>query len=481
MIVAKMAGIAVFVTGGIGGVHRGEVFDVSADLTELGRTGGLAVVCSGAKSILDIAATLEVLETQGVTVVTLGQKEFPAFFTRKSKYNSHVQAKELGEVAQMLKTNVRLNLGSGMLVAVPVPAEMEASTSVELATEQAVREAKERGISGKDVTPFLLQRISDLSGAESLKSNIALIKNNARVGAELACLMRPVSLLVIGGAALDRSFQAASSFVAGESNIASLCSVSAGGVGRNVTECLARLSSSMRVAFASVVGEDDAGKQIVGELEGLGVDCRGVSVSKEHSTATYCSFLRSNGELAGAMAAMQIFDKATPVVSIATSRPSVVVMDCNFPSAFILEQLQRFAGAQCWIEPTSEAKCIRAADAIRRGLVYGIAPNETEWAALNKELGKSLLDFVHVAVVKRGPKGVDIHRRGHAGVLSFPAPIVERIVSVSGAGDALLASILVMLYDKRETNWDSIMAAANAVVAQVLQSDKSVAHTLSPQ
>ncbi len=152
-------------------------------------------------------------------------------------------------------------------------------------------------------------------------------------------------------------------------------------------------------------------------------------------------------------------------------------MDCNFSSAFIVEQLRRFPSVQAWIEPTSEAKCARAEAAIRQGLVYGIAPNEAEFAALG---GVKLLEFVHVVVCKRGARGVLVHLRGAAQPLSFPAPAVERVVSVSGAGDALLAAILVMLYDKRETRWDVIMRAANGAVAEVLQSPKTVAETLRP-
>ncbi len=345
MIVAKMAGISVFVTGGIGGVHRDAPFDVSADLSELGRTGGMAVVCSGAKSILDIGATLEVLETQGVTVVTLGQPQFPAFFTRKSAFASHVESASLGEVAQMLRANARLRLGSGLLVAVPVPAETEASPRVEEATEQAVREAKQRGVTGKDVTPFLLQRISDLTGAESLKANIALIKNNARIGAQLAALLQPVPLLVIGGAAMDLALGAAGeALVLGESNIATSLAASPGGVGRNLAECLARLASGLRVSFASAVGRDEAGQRIVRELQQLGVDCAAVAVSDALPTATYCSVLRPSGELAVALAAMSIFDHAQPATAMLP------------PSEGVRAPRARFAGPAAAAPPATSVR-----------------------------------------------------------------------------------------------------------------------------
>ncbi|GLC41513.1 hypothetical protein PLESTB_001003000 [Pleodorina starrii] len=185
---AALAGIPVFVTGGIGGVHRGgEVtMDISADLTELGRTP-IAVVCAGAKSILDIPRTLEVLETWGVAVASYGTDEFPAFFTPHSGCRSPARVDSPAEAAAMLGSVQRLGLGSGMLVAVPIPADQAAEgEEVEGAIRTALREADSKGIRGNEVTPFLLERVRELTGGRSLEANIKLVKNNARVGSAIA-------------------------------------------------------------------------------------------------------------------------------------------------------------------------------------------------------------------------------------------------------------------------------------------------------
>eukprot|EP01062_Namystynia_karyoxenos_P032881 TRINITY_DN24218_c0_g1_i1.p1 TRINITY_DN24218_c0_g1~~TRINITY_DN24218_c0_g1_i1.p1 ORF type:complete len:333 (+),score=111.39 TRINITY_DN24218_c0_g1_i1:123-1121(+) len=188
MLIAHLAGIEVFVTGGCGGVHRGgEVtMDVSADLTELGATR-VAVVCAGVKSILDIPRTLEYLETQGVPVCTLGAKEFPAFFTRHSGCQSPMVADSPQQMGRMLHHQRELGLRGGMLFAVPIPeAEQARAEPVQRATERALQEAAERGISGRDITPFLLLRISELTKGESLNANIALVMSNARAGSAIA-------------------------------------------------------------------------------------------------------------------------------------------------------------------------------------------------------------------------------------------------------------------------------------------------------
>lgn len=188
MICADLAGIRVFVTGGIGGVHRGAEtsFDISADLKELAHTS-VAVVCAGAKSILDLPLTLEYLETHGVPVVSVGQAQFPAFFTRESGLNADFQIDEAGALADFIETKWRLGLNGGVVVANPVPVEHAMpKAEIDAMTEQALREAHEQGISGKAVTPFLLARIKQLTGGRSLDTNIALVKHNARLGAELA-------------------------------------------------------------------------------------------------------------------------------------------------------------------------------------------------------------------------------------------------------------------------------------------------------
>ncbi|HUN10193.1 MAG TPA: pseudouridine-5'-phosphate glycosidase [Aggregatilineales bacterium] len=186
MIVAHWAGIKVFSTGGIGGVHRGHPFDVSADLIELGRTP-VAVVCSGAKSILDLPLTMEVLETQGVPVIGYGTDTLPAFYSRSSGLPVDARVENATQAAQVISASRHLGMGHGILIAVPVPEGMEMpAEAAELAIEQATAEAEVQGIHGKAVTPFVLGRVAELTEGESRRSNVSLLVNNARVGGLIA-------------------------------------------------------------------------------------------------------------------------------------------------------------------------------------------------------------------------------------------------------------------------------------------------------
>ena len=188
MICARMAGISIFVTGGIGGVHRGseKTMDISGDLMELARTN-VAVVCAGIKSILDIPRTLEYLETQGVPVIGYRTDEFPAFYTTTSGYSVQSRINTAEEIARCMKVKWELGLEGGMVIANPVLREDAMDEEViEEAITKSLKEASEKGIDGKAVTPFLLERISQLTDGESLKTNIALVCNNALLGAKIA-------------------------------------------------------------------------------------------------------------------------------------------------------------------------------------------------------------------------------------------------------------------------------------------------------
>jgi pseudouridine-5'-phosphate glycosidase len=188
MICAQLAGIAVFVTGGIGGVHRGAEtsFDISADLQELAHTS-VAVVCAGVKSILDIGLTLEYLETHGVPVLSVGQPGFPAFFTRESGFKADFQLDTPDEQASFIRTKWQLGLKGGVVVSNPVPEQSAMpAEEIDAIIRQALGEADAQGVKGKAVTPFLLARIKELTQGRSLATNIALVKHNALVGARLA-------------------------------------------------------------------------------------------------------------------------------------------------------------------------------------------------------------------------------------------------------------------------------------------------------
>ena len=188
MILAEKAGVKIFATGGIGGVHRGaeKTMDISADLDELSKTN-VTVVCAGAKSILDLNLTMEYLETKGVAVIGYGTDELPAFFTRESGIKVGYRMDTPKEIAESMKAKEDMGLEGGMLVTNPIPEEY--SMDVEVigeAIDKAVKEAEEKGVKGKDITPFLLDKIQKITGGDSLASNIQLVLNNARLASQIA-------------------------------------------------------------------------------------------------------------------------------------------------------------------------------------------------------------------------------------------------------------------------------------------------------
>ena len=191
MMIAAMAGIEIFATGGIGGVHRGAetTMDISADLEELAQTP-VMVICAGAKSILDLGLTLEYLETKGVTVIGYGTKELPAFYTSRSGFGVDYELDTPEELAEAFHVKRELGLKGGMLVTNPIPEQYAMAPEViNAAIDQAVAESVEQGIRGKAATPFLLARVKELTGGDSLDSNIQLVYNNARLAAKTACAL----------------------------------------------------------------------------------------------------------------------------------------------------------------------------------------------------------------------------------------------------------------------------------------------------
>lgn len=189
MIAAHMAGIKLFVTGGIGGVHRGagESFDISADLEELKMTD-VTVVCAGAKAILDIPATMEYLETAGVPVIAYGIDEIPAFYSRKSGVSAICRLDSPEEIGTLISMKEELGLKGGVLVTCPIPEKDEIpAEEINVVIDKAIEEAEEKGIKGKESTPFLLSKVKDLTEGRSLEANIKLVLNNAEIGARIAC------------------------------------------------------------------------------------------------------------------------------------------------------------------------------------------------------------------------------------------------------------------------------------------------------
>ncbi|NUU99738.1 pseudouridine-5'-phosphate glycosidase [Marinitoga sp. 1154] len=188
MIIASMTGIKVFATGGIGGVHRNaqDTFDISADLQELANTD-VAVVCAGAKSILDLGLTLEYLETFGVPVIGYKTEELPAFYTRKSGYKVNFKLDTPEEIAEFLKVKWELDLKGGAVIANPIPEKYQMDYEIiTKAIDNAIKEAEKLGIKGKETTPFLLSKVKEITGGKSLESNIQLVYNNAKLAAQIA-------------------------------------------------------------------------------------------------------------------------------------------------------------------------------------------------------------------------------------------------------------------------------------------------------
>lgn len=410
MFIASLVGIHVFVTGGIGGVHRGveTTMDISADLTELGRTPVL-VVCAGVKSILDIPRTLEFLETQGVPVMSYQTDEFPAFFTRHSGIRSPLRINSELEVARTIESGLNLSMSNGYVLGVPIPLKDEGEGSmIERATKQALAEANEKGVQGRDITPYLLSRINQLTKGASLKSNIALILNNVQIGAQVAShlaklreitkmkslapsLPNCTSPLVIGGTNQDLLGRPSegSKFLLGTSNPGSLTRCW-GGVGRNVAEVLGRLET--RPLLLTAVGTDDAGNEFQQHCTSMGIDTRLVVQSSEHATSTYMAILDEKGDLFTTIADMEVCKvlKAERHLPQSLNGCPLIVMDGNIPTELISEVCSR---SECeggniptFFEPTSIEKSVRIIPSLLKNQVTYISPSAAELLAMTEEI-----------------------------------------------------------------------------------------------
>uniref|UniRef100_A0A3Q3T1L6 Zgc:136858 n=2 Tax=Mastacembelus armatus TaxID=205130 RepID=A0A3Q3T1L6_9TELE len=455
MIVAHQAAIPVFVTGGIGGVHRdGEnSLDISADLTELGRTP-TAVICAGVKSILDIGRTLEFLETQGVCVATYGtSKNFPAFFSQQSGFTSPYQVSNPEEAATLIASTLSLGLQSGVLIAVPIPEEHAAAgQQIEEAIHAAVTEASAKGITGKDVTPFILQKVNELTKGKSLQANIALIRNNARVGSQIACaLSKQMSerklrsrtlhcgkrslnsesdIVVIGGINVDFIAKGKmKTFHFGQTNPGSVCQ-SFGGVGRNVADSLSRLGH--RPLFVSATGADSHSDAVLNYCKHMNTS--GVARLKGQSTATYCAVITESGELSLGLGDMDIHQQITEhyvsQFEKQLSSATLLCLDGNIPVSTInyVCSVARKHSINLWYEPTdTEKACKPFLSDAWKSMSYS-SPNLAELCTMTKALGiptpevlpnsleevlsvavalsRPLLEHLHCLVVTLGAMGV---------------------------------------------------------------------------
>lgn len=513
MLLANLAGIKIMATGGIGGVHRGAElnFDVSADLTELGRTP-VTVVCAGVKAILDIPKTLEYLETKGVPVITIGESiNFPAFYSRETfdKIKSPMKVSNAMEAASLIRTQRALNINSGLLFAVPIP-ESHAldSNEIEINIQKALLKANENNITGKEITPFLLQEIAELTVGQSVQSNIALITNNAKVAAEIArnlnskktdnvvgeCADSKGRPVVIGGAVFDTILQVKELQITFNGSTHKGKSREAcGGVGRNVASALVHLGL-FNTKFISVIGNDEAGKAIVKSLKGAGDS---LQILSNKSTARYSAILDNKGECCFGIGEMDAFSEINvPLVKKNYSvleKADLIVLDGNPPieTMSAILDIAKTLRKPVWYEPTDFQKAIKifqAGSQWEKTLQF-ISPNRNELLAIAKYFGiqipndefrtheavkhvaESLAEIVPVVFTTLGSLGVLVTRKAagnrafydERGELINDENIQSRLYkphlqlndipdvhqsSVSGCGDCLAAGIIVGILNK---------------------------------
>lgn len=521
MTLAHLAGIKTFVTGGIGGVHRGgeDSMDVSADLRALASVPTV-VVSAGIKSILDIQRTLEVLETNGVPVISYQADEFPAFFSSNSGVPSPARCDSANEIANAFWAARKLRLSHGLLVG--VPNFDPAGATVENAIQQALDEAATKKVSGQAVTPYILKRVAELTDGDSLRSNIALVKNNASIGADIAIAISnkeqfqssgalsslgvgtgiaPPQVVVVGGIIRDLVAKPRKGeiFVPNTSNPAK-CNESDGGVGRNVAEVLGRLGSSP--LLYSAVGEDIHGDAILQRISSCGVrfDSTTIVRAKDYHTALYVALLDGDGDLSVACASTDILAKIkTPSLAV-IQESEIIIVDGN-PSLSVLKEIVRVASlsrTKVFFEPTSNHKArLAAADSeIMSGLTCAF-PNTSELFAMAEQAvpdqsETSLEETKKVAamvlkmmrpdgaqlVVTMGERGVLLATKDMTGTVCFKHFEVERLrlENATGAGDSLCGGVVHALLQKK-----SLEEAIHVGIAAANLSLGCEKHAVSPE
>jgi pseudouridylate synthase / pseudouridine kinase len=492
MALAKMAGVRVFATGGVGGVHRGvaESWDVSADVAALADTPVL-LVCAGVKTILDVPKTLEALESASVPVVTLRPDagEFPAFYTRRSGVPTPDTVDSEEEAAGVAAAQLELGR-AGMLMAVPIPHRHEADSGlIASALEVAMAEKDQQGVSGRETTPFLLARIADLTRDHSLRANMELVKNNAAVAARIAghmCAMQRsgneevggggLSVVVAGGCAVDITAAVRGELRRGTSNPGSV-SLSVGGVGRNVAEAVRSVGA--RVCLWSAVGDDGLGQFVLSQLRCSGL-ADGIAVLPGAVTATYCAVNKSDGDLDTAISDMEIFAEQLPALrgdDLAASfrGAKMLCIDANLNAKDIgaLARLARLHGLRVWFEPVSVSKSVRlfAVDGAFASVHY-LSPNVDELTSMwshcyakqgtqrgSQSIGAMAEDLLNLhqqqggqsmwIVVTRGAEGLSLFQLAGGDLINThvpAAPVPGGVVaSTSGAGDTLAGSMIACL------------------------------------
>ncbi|VDN99542.1 unnamed protein product [Rodentolepis nana] len=501
---ANLSGVRVFATGGTGGVHRGAEIsmDVSSDLLAL-QSLPVAVVSAGVKSILDIPKTLEVLEAKGVTIASVGTDIFPAFFTRNSGCKSPGRVDTPEEAAKLFATSLAIRPTSGMLLAVPIPENMQAvGEAIAQAIEQAHIESIQANISGADVTPFMLERVRQLTGDASLEANVHLVLNNAKFAAQTAVRLAGIlndpsgnrnrtskkhspQIIIVGGSNVDMAMKLKPEKLKTTKDIyppasypGTLETLGGGGVGRNVAEAVGRLSPSH--LFLTAVSNDFDGKNLFEQHPFISWKTAPAPLSSSR-TAKYIGVLNPTGELLFGVADMDIHKQVTAdfveseLQNIEPPNLKVIFSDGNV-NVETLEKLVSLAQSHkvpFWYEPTDLHKCTKIIDAIKHDCtIDAISPNLTELKAIFErvvgkkievdptstssltncvgEMKKNLLSLATNWIVKMGRHGVIFVNQDMS--YHFTSPVVDQasIASVSGAGDT---SVGVMIYLHYMKNW----------------------------
>lgn len=532
MILARMANIPVFVTGGIGGVHQGaEIsFDVSADLTELGRTP-ITVVCAGVKSILDIEKTLEYLETEGVTVATYGDNtEFPAFFTPKSGFQSPYCVKNALEAAKMITARDHFNLSNAILIAVPIPGDSEGNVEIQSAIDSAVKEARNKRISGKNATPFILKRVSEYSKGKALELNERLVENNAEVGALIAVELSKMKrerlyvmpgpaqdqhkqVIVIGGTNIDYNININEKVTFSGQSLNGNIRRSYGGVGRNIAECISKLSPDKKPLFISVVGNDEVGKEIKHNNEDI--DVTGMTVLSGENTATHCCVIGETGEYLFGIADMDIHQRITKSIVSKFERElensPLVVVDGNMPNetmTYVFDKCNEL-NVPVWFEPTDPRLAAKPFQTNLWKKITYTSPNYQELVTMvscihsgqsnfshseaivedTYEMCRDLSQYIPVILATLGDKGIilsyrssfasGIHHRPETNyedsvvIKHFPAMTMpqDSQKNMSGAGDCLAGTVIAGLlkgYDINLVVKAGIVAASRSISSNLI-------------
>ncbi|XP_032682752.1 pseudouridine-metabolizing bifunctional protein C1861.05 isoform X2 [Odontomachus brunneus] len=543
MLIAHIADIPIMATGGIGGVHRGAelTFDVSTDLTELGRTP-VAVVCSGVKSILDIEKTLEYLETQGVPVVKIGEtSDFPAFYCTKTldEVKAPCRVFNAKEAADVMEAQRALGIGSGILFAVPIPDEHALDPAVmSTAIREALKKASDACITGKQVTPFLLKEINEITRGRSLEAT--LVENNAKVAAEIAWSLcqrtsqgalnmapsasarsitsrqKPV---IVGAAVLDTVLQVKEPEISNDGGTYNgQTRRNCGGVGRNVAEALIKLGLA-NTRFISVVGDDEHGKTII---DSLGTGAETLKRLPDVNTAKFTVILNGKGECIFCISEIESFEAIVPELirecRSHLEEASLLVLDANLPidtMRYVLDVASE-ANVPVWYEPTDIQKAAKIFEVGRQwqNVLHFISPNlyelrvisrffdipvikNTNWETEARLMAGKLSEHIPVIITTLGPQGVLVTRGASEhepfydkdGKLVVNSPIVSRlysieksatesdeVINVSGCGDCLTAGVIYGIH--RDLNESNCISIALKAAALSLKSFDTVPSTL---